>query len=179
MILLSPERQCFSRTNKRSARRRPPHPLRRTESNRDLAYLIRTLLRFSAQTRTRGPSQDGEPRQRLLIRRFTQLWWEALPEVGMCRVDQHHARHLAEISKPRQPTYPLTSRPAAGSGRPAALQSAAGRARAPGRRPARTPAAGRPAPGRSAPPGHGRLFTPNYPPQHSRWSESKCLGWSR
>jgi hypothetical protein len=25
------------------------HPLRRTESNRDLAYLIRTLLRFSAQ----------------------------------------------------------------------------------------------------------------------------------
>jgi hypothetical protein len=49
MILLSHERQCFSCTNKRSARRRPPHPLRRTESNRDLAYLIRTLLRFSGK----------------------------------------------------------------------------------------------------------------------------------
>jgi hypothetical protein len=117
----------------------------------------------SQRKRERGPSQDGEPRQRLLIRRFTQLWWEALPEVGMCRVNQHHARHLAGISKPRQPTYPLSSRRAAGSGRPAALQSAAGRARALGRRPARTPAAGRPAPGRSAAPGHGRLSTPNIP----------------
>jgi hypothetical protein len=49
MILLSHVRQCFSRTSKRSARRRPPHPLRRTESDRDLPYLIRTSLRFSAQ----------------------------------------------------------------------------------------------------------------------------------
>ena len=31
------------------------HPLRRTQSDRDLAHLIRTLLRFSAQ-RERGPS---------------------------------------------------------------------------------------------------------------------------
>jgi hypothetical protein len=68
MIWLSHE-QCFSRTNKRSARRRPPHPLRRTESNRDLAYLIRTLLRFSAQSRTQaqladciGDSQSREAR---------------------------------------------------------------------------------------------------------------------
>jgi hypothetical protein len=45
------------------------HPLCRTESDRDLAYLIRTLLRFSAQ-RERGPqladfiggSQSGEAR---------------------------------------------------------------------------------------------------------------------
>ena len=49
MILLGHERQCFSRTNKRSARRRPPASLRRIVSDRDLAYLIRTLLRFSMQ----------------------------------------------------------------------------------------------------------------------------------
>jgi len=36
-------------------------------------------------------------------------------------------------SEPREPAYPLTSRRAAGSGRPAALRSVAGRARAPGR----------------------------------------------
>jgi hypothetical protein len=66
MILLSHERQCFSRTNQRSARRRPPHPLRRTESNRDLAYLIRTLLRFSMQTRTQAQLADfiGEGQSR-------------------------------------------------------------------------------------------------------------------
>ena len=37
------------------------HPLRRTESDRDLAYLIRTLLRFSAQ-RERGATRSTGPR---------------------------------------------------------------------------------------------------------------------
>jgi hypothetical protein len=34
------------------------HPLRRTASDRDLAYLIRTLLRFPAQTRTQAQLTD-------------------------------------------------------------------------------------------------------------------------
>lgn len=56
MILLSHVRQCFSRTSKRWAGRRPPHPLRRTESGRDLACLIRTSLRFSGKTTRAGPA---------------------------------------------------------------------------------------------------------------------------
>jgi hypothetical protein len=49
MILLSHERRVsLAPTNVRHDADRL-HPLRRTESDRDLAYLIRTLLRFSAQ----------------------------------------------------------------------------------------------------------------------------------
>jgi hypothetical protein len=65
MILLGHERQCFSRTNKRSARRRPPASLRRTVSDRDLAYLIRTLLRFSMQ-QERGLSSPTAQFARIL-----------------------------------------------------------------------------------------------------------------
>src|SRR5687767_6016402 len=46
----------------RSARRRRLHPLRHTESDRDLAYLIRTLLRFSAQ-QERGSARRLHRRQ--------------------------------------------------------------------------------------------------------------------
>jgi len=67
-------------------------------------------------------------------------------------------------SEPREPAYLLTSRRAAGSGRPAALRSVAGRARAPGRRPARTPAACRPAPRQIRSTGATIASpTPNYP----------------
>jgi hypothetical protein len=65
MILLGHERQCFSRTNKRLARRRPPASLRRTVSDRDLAYLIRTLLRFSMQ-QERGLSSPTAQFARIL-----------------------------------------------------------------------------------------------------------------
>jgi hypothetical protein len=63
MILLSHERQCFSRTNKRSARRRPPASASPYRVDRDLAYLIRTLLRFSAQREPRLSSHRLHRRQ--------------------------------------------------------------------------------------------------------------------
>ena len=53
MILLSHQRQCsLAPTNVRHDADRL-HRFRRTESDRDLAYLIRTLLRFSAQRERR------------------------------------------------------------------------------------------------------------------------------
>jgi WD40 repeat protein len=53
MILFSHERQCFSRTNKRSHDADRLHPFRILSRIETLAYLIRTLLRFAAQ-RERG-----------------------------------------------------------------------------------------------------------------------------
>jgi hypothetical protein len=86
-----------------------------------------------------------------------------------------HCGAFSPPSEPRQPAYPLTSRRAARKWSPSRAAICCGGARAPRRRPARTPAACRPTPGRSASPGPRSP----HPPQHPRWSEARYLGWSR
>ena len=66
MILLSHEQQCsLAPTNDRHGAD-CLHPLRRSEPNRDLAYLIRTLLRFSRNenaAKLADPIGDSESRE--------------------------------------------------------------------------------------------------------------------
>jgi hypothetical protein len=83
-------------------------------------------------------------------------------------------------SEPRQPAYPAHEPASSRKRSPSRAAICYGRARAPGRRPAQTPP---PVPSsarqiRSTGPTIASS-TPNYPPQHPRWSEAKYLGWSR
>jgi hypothetical protein len=73
------------------------HPLRRTESDRDLAYLIRTLLRFSAQRECglSSPTHRRQPAARSqdllsLLRQFQRRLTATAPFVTV----PVNARHL-------------------------------------------------------------------------------------
>jgi hypothetical protein len=83
-------------------------------------------------------------------------------------------------SEPRQPAYPAHEPASSRKPSPSRAAICCGESARTRWRPARTPAACRPAPGRSAAPGPTvESSTSNYPLQYPRWSEAKYLGWSR
>ena len=100
MILLSHERQCsLAPTNVRHDADRL-HPLRRTESNRDLAYLIRTLLRFSAQEER----ELGSPTHLATASREKPGSAQSAPTVpaaGLPSSDRLHVRWLWDQAQPQ------------------------------------------------------------------------------
>ena len=100
MILLSHEQQCsLAPANDRHDADRL-HALRRSESDRDLAYLIRTLLRFSAQ-RERGLS--SRPHRRQPVARSQDLLQSAptVPAAGSVVGSVVHVRWLRDQAQPQ------------------------------------------------------------------------------